>query len=130
MGPTAGGGDEGYFVPPTKGTSQSQVWCNNSQLPVDHVLAGSFETAMRVGISRTGLQIWMDYCVSDHKRAFVVIILYCFSCCTTRLAWLTLTATSSYSCRPIHELEHPMWVFHPCHLCLGCHIETGTHYYR
>lgn len=25
-----------------------QVWCNNSQLPVDHILAGSFETAMRV----------------------------------------------------------------------------------
>lgn len=25
-----------------------QNWCNNSQLPVDHLLAGSFETAMRV----------------------------------------------------------------------------------
>ena len=25
-----------------------QVWVNNSQLPVDHVLAGSFESAMRV----------------------------------------------------------------------------------
>lgn len=49
VGPAVGGtGDEGYFVPPTKGTSPSQVWCNNSQLPVDHVLAGSFETAMRV----------------------------------------------------------------------------------
>ncbi|KAL3836986.1 hypothetical protein ACJMK2_022379 [Sinanodonta woodiana] len=41
-------GEEGYFVPPNKGTSQAQVWCNNSQLPVDHVLAGSFETAMRL----------------------------------------------------------------------------------
>ena len=49
LGPGGGvSGDEGYFVPPTKGTSQCQVWCNNSQLPVDHVLAGSFETAMRV----------------------------------------------------------------------------------
>jgi len=47
VGPAAGG-DEGYFVPPTKGTSPAQVWCNNSQLPVDHILAGSFETAMRV----------------------------------------------------------------------------------
>lgn len=46
--PATATGDEGYFVPPTKGTSQAQVWCNNSQLPVDHVLAGSFETAMRV----------------------------------------------------------------------------------
>ena len=30
-----------------------QVWCNNSQLPVDHVLAGSFETAMRVGAEKS-----------------------------------------------------------------------------
>lgn len=103
----AGGAEDGFFVPPTKGTSPAQVtsqvcdfsetfylnaasfflpdlviyvctaqervkgikgdecvhmhnsscmisllflqvWCNNSQLPVDHILAGSFETAMRV----------------------------------------------------------------------------------
>ena len=25
VGPTPAGGDEGYFVPPTKGTSQAQV---------------------------------------------------------------------------------------------------------
>ncbi|PSN39046.1 Coatomer subunit alpha [Blattella germanica] len=42
------GGDDGYFVPPTKGNSQLQVWVNNSQLPVDHVLAGSFESAFRL----------------------------------------------------------------------------------
>ncbi|NXH23106.1 COPA protein, partial [Bucco capensis] len=44
----AGAAEDGFFVPPTKGTSPAQVWCNNSQLPVDHILAGSFETAMRV----------------------------------------------------------------------------------
>ncbi|XP_064393238.1 coatomer subunit alpha-like isoform X1 [Halichondria panicea] len=45
----AGGiGDEGYYVPPTKGTSPAQVWVNNSQLPGDHVRAGSYETAMRL----------------------------------------------------------------------------------
>lgn len=45
----AGGSTEdGFFVPPTKGMSPTQMWCNNSQLPVDHILAGSFETAMRV----------------------------------------------------------------------------------
>ena len=27
-----------------------KVWCNNSHLPVDHIVAGSFETAMRVSI--------------------------------------------------------------------------------
>lgn len=43
-----GGAEDGFFVPPTKGMSPTQMWCNNSQLPVDHILAGSFETAMRV----------------------------------------------------------------------------------
>ena len=32
-----------------------QVWCNNSQLPVDHVLAGSFETAMRLLHDQVGV---------------------------------------------------------------------------
>lgn len=40
--------EEGYFVAPTKGTSQSQLWVNNSQLAVDHILAGSFESAFRL----------------------------------------------------------------------------------
>ena len=43
-----GGEGEGYYVPPTPGTSPQQVWANNSQLPVDHVMAGSFQSAMRV----------------------------------------------------------------------------------
>ncbi|XP_065906165.1 coatomer subunit alpha-like [Dysidea avara] len=38
---TATSGGESYFVPPTNGISQQQVWVNNSQLPVDHVLAES-----------------------------------------------------------------------------------------
>ena len=42
------GADDGYFVPPTRGPSQLQVWVNNSQLPVDHILAGSFESAFRL----------------------------------------------------------------------------------
>ena len=29
----------------------TQVWCTNSQLAVDHVLGGSFESAMRVSLS-------------------------------------------------------------------------------
>ncbi|XP_006752894.2 PREDICTED: coatomer subunit alpha, partial [Myotis davidii] len=57
--PAAGGAEDGFFVPPTKGTSPTQTWCNNSQLPVDHILAGSFETAMRllhdqVGVTQFG----------------------------------------------------------------------------
>ena len=37
-------------MPPTKGTSQSQVWVNNSHLPGDHASAGSFDSAARVSI--------------------------------------------------------------------------------
>merc|ERR1719192_734674 len=32
--------DEGYFVAPTKGTNARQIWANNSNLPMDHILAG------------------------------------------------------------------------------------------
>lgn len=60
VGPAAST-DEGYFVPPTRGTSQSQVWCNNSQLPVDHVLAGSFETAMRLLHDQLGVVEFEPY---------------------------------------------------------------------
>ncbi|CAG2110571.1 unnamed protein product [Medioppia subpectinata] len=41
-------GDENYFVPPTKGVPPTRHWVNNSKLAVDHVLAGSFETALRL----------------------------------------------------------------------------------
>lgn len=40
--------EEGYFVAPTKGVAQSQIWATNSQLPADHVIAGSFESAFRL----------------------------------------------------------------------------------
>ena len=37
-------------MPPPKGPSQSDVWSKNSQLPGDHVIAGSFDTAMIVSV--------------------------------------------------------------------------------
>lgn len=56
--PSVGGGGaegEGFFVPSTKGTSPTQMWCNNSQLVVDHLLAGSFETGMRLLHDQVGV---------------------------------------------------------------------------
>ncbi|KAJ8268561.1 hypothetical protein COCON_G00137330 [Conger conger] len=50
-----GGAEDGFFVPPTKGISPAQMWCNNSQLAVDHLLAGSFETAMRLLHDQVGV---------------------------------------------------------------------------
>ncbi|EDV25681.1 uncharacterized protein TRIADDRAFT_24616 [Trichoplax adhaerens] len=47
--------EEGYFVPPTKGVSQLQVWCNNSSLAHDHVIAGSFESASRLLYDQVGV---------------------------------------------------------------------------
>ncbi|KAI9544317.1 hypothetical protein NQZ68_001189, partial [Dissostichus eleginoides] len=60
--PAAGGGaEDGFFVPPTKGMSPTQIWCNNSQLPVDHILAGSFETAMRLLHDQVGVVSFEAY---------------------------------------------------------------------
>lgn len=56
---TLGSEGEGYYVPPTLGTSPQQVWANNSQLPVDHVMAGSFQSAMRV--SGGAMSKWAMY---------------------------------------------------------------------
>lgn len=48
VGPMPTGAGEDYYAPPTRGNSQSQVWCNNSQIPVDHLVAGSFDSAARL----------------------------------------------------------------------------------
>merc|ERR1719361_3306276 len=40
----SGGQDDGYFVAPVRGAPPTQHWCSNSQLPVDHILAGNVES--------------------------------------------------------------------------------------
>lgn len=47
--------EDGYYSPPTKGISPTQHWINNSQLVVDHVLAGSLETAFRLLNDQVGV---------------------------------------------------------------------------
>jgi coatomer protein complex subunit alpha (xenin) len=55
-------GDEaGFFVPPTRGQPISYLWSNNSKLPVDHILAGSFETAMRLLYDQVGVVEFSEY---------------------------------------------------------------------
>lgn len=44
----SGQGEDGYFVPPPRGQPVTQGWSQRSQLAVDHVLAGSFESACRL----------------------------------------------------------------------------------
>lgn len=47
--------EDGYYSPPTKGISPTQHWINNSQFVVDHVLAGSLETAFRLLNDQVGV---------------------------------------------------------------------------
>lgn len=53
--------DAAYFNAPIKGTSQLQVWTHNSQLAVDHVRAGSYETAMRLLNNQVGIVNFEPY---------------------------------------------------------------------
>jgi len=52
---TASDDTEGYFVAPTKGTNACTHWANNSSLAVDHILAGSFESACRLLHDQVGI---------------------------------------------------------------------------
>ena len=64
--------EDGYYSPPTRGVSVTQHWVNNSQLAVDHILAGSFETAFRllndqVGVTEFG--VYQNHFLSTFARA-------------------------------------------------------------
>lgn len=62
LGPTTtASGEEGYFVPPTKGVAQMLVWTSNSQLAVDHFAAGSFESAFRLLHDQVGVVNFAAY---------------------------------------------------------------------
>jgi len=53
--------DDGFYVPPTKGVSQAQIWCNNSNLAIDHVVAGSFDTAFKLLHDQVGVVNFEPY---------------------------------------------------------------------
>eukprot|EP01133_Synstelium_polycarpum_P002613 gene2613-3004_t len=46
---------EAFFVPPQPGPSFSQIWTRNSNFAVDHIAAGSFETAMNIFNQQVGV---------------------------------------------------------------------------
>ena len=45
----------GLYIPPRPGPSHSEQWCRNSELPVDHIAAGSIESAMQLFNSQVGI---------------------------------------------------------------------------
>jgi len=61
VGPISSGDGEDYYVPPTKGTSQTTVWTNNSQLPIDHIVAGAFDSATRLLHEQLGVVNFEPY---------------------------------------------------------------------
>ncbi|GFG36116.1 hypothetical protein Cfor_03758 [Coptotermes formosanus] len=89
----APGADDGYFVPPTKGPSQLQVWVNNSQLPVDHIHAGSFESAFRLLHEQVGV---VDF--GPYRTLFLSI----FS--SSRTSYTALPSLS-----PLYGYPHRNW---------------------
>ena len=51
----------------------SQVWCNNSRLPVDNVLGGAFESAMRVRLQilfKTAVLFSSNCCSINQMNSF------------------------------------------------------------
>merc|ERR1719225_1885136 len=63
---SAAGQDDGYFVAPVRGVPPTQHWCNNSSLPVDHILAGNVESACRLLHDQVGV---VDF--SPYKQHFL-----------------------------------------------------------
>lgn len=72
--------DGNYFVAPTKGVAQSQIWINGSLLAVDHIRAGSFETAFKILNEQVGIVNFEPY-----KKIF---------------SFLYVGAKTSYTCLP------------------------------
>jgi len=83
--------ETGFFVAPTKGVSLAQTWCNNSKLPVDHILAGSFETAMRLLHDQVGIVEFSEY-----KNIFIQTYARSRTCFT---ALPSLNSLYAYPCR-------------------------------
>ncbi|CAF4864256.1 unnamed protein product, partial [Rotaria sp. Silwood1] len=103
-----GTGDEedasGYFVAPTKGQSVPQAWTQNSKLAVDHVLSGSFESAMRLLHDQVGI-----VCFDEYKQIFLQI----YSRSRTAFTALpSLPALYAYPLRNWREAHSPK-LFYP-----------------
>ena len=66
----------GMYVPPSPGTSQTEVWLNNSQLSGDHLMGGSFLTAARLLNEQIGcinLAPFKDVFIRYHSASHIAI---------------------------------------------------------
>lgn len=81
--------DGDYYVAPTKGVNQTQIWTNGSLLAADHIRAGSFESAFKILNEQVGIVNFEPY-----KKMF---------------SFLFVGAKTSYACLP----NLPSKVHHP-----------------
>lgn len=72
--------DDDYYVAPTKGVSQCQIWTNNSQLAADHIRAGSYSSAFKLLNEQVGI---IDF--TPYKKIF---------------SYLFVGGYTSYACLP------------------------------
>ncbi|CRL04977.1 CLUMA_CG018001, isoform A [Clunio marinus] len=72
--------DGNFFVAPTKGVPQTQIWTNGSLLAADHIRAGAFESAFKVLNDQVGVVNFEPY-----KKLF---------------SFLYVGARTSYACLP------------------------------
>ncbi|CAF1625968.1 unnamed protein product [Adineta ricciae] len=96
----ATGGAGGYFVAPTKGQSVPQYWTQNSKLAVDHVLSGSFVSAMRLLHDQVGIVSFEEY-----KQIFLQIY------SRSRTALPSLPALYAYPLRNWRDAHSPKILF-------------------
>ncbi|XP_075243514.1 coatomer subunit alpha-like isoform X2 [Convolutriloba macropyga] len=71
-----GGDGEGYYVAPTKSPSIAQSWTSSSQLAVDHILAGSFESAMRLMSDQLGIadfSVYKSHFMNTYQRSRMLL---------------------------------------------------------
>jgi coatomer protein complex subunit alpha (xenin) len=67
----------GFFVAPTRGVAQSQIWVNNSTLVADHVAAGAFDSAMQIMKKQLGIVVFEPFrpqFISAYARSRVVVV--------------------------------------------------------
>ena len=73
--------DDGYLVALVREVPPTQHWCNDSSLPVDHVLAGNMESASRLLHDQMGvvdLSAYKQHLLSTFSRSRTM-----FSCLAT-----------------------------------------------
>ena len=72
----AGDGEDGYFVAPTRGVPPTQHWTNNSSLPIDHILAGNFESAFRLLHDQVGVvnfEAYKTHFMTSYSRSRISV---------------------------------------------------------